>query len=81
MTGCQNTVKNEMKKLILIICAVLATGLTATSCKKTTSCRCKHYYQGDLYQTTEWHNVNGTCSQLANDIEYSGNTTVNCSQI
>jgi len=73
--------EKKMKKAILIICAMVAIGFTTTSCNKTRSCSCKHYYQGEYYQTTEWDDVTVSCSELARDIENGGNTMVSCSQI
>lgn len=75
-----NRAKWKMKKIILIICAITAIGFTSTGCKKTKSCSCKHYYQGEYYQTTQWDDVDVSCSELARSIENGGNTTVSCSQ-
>lgn len=83
MTGCQNTVKNEMKQLILIICAVLATGLATTSCKKdkSVSCSCKEYDSSGNYQFTTTVYDNSSCSHAASVLGSQHSGRVSCSQI
>lgn len=82
-----NRAKKKMKKVFMLVLSIAAIGLMASSCNKSSICKCTEYYHNN-YEDTYMFDTEGegvkNCSQMEErlNIRYGGGGyTYKCSKL
>ena len=80
-----NSVKNNMKKVALLVLTLVVISLGASSCGKDKACKCTATYGGESYSDIAFPEDYGveTCKKLADKLDVNNMTsaTITCEKL